>query len=327
MSVWKGKRVLVTGGAGFLGSHLVRRLVREHALVTVVDRARHPAGFDHLADVSGMFEWCPADMEDRQALRALLHRLQPEHLFHLAGRVDLARTADMTDPCIHENISATANLLWGLEGIAFTSCVFASTTEVYGHNPAPFHEEQPVDPPSPYAISKVAAEHFCRFFIRAYRYPMVILRMSAVYGPHQSIERLIPAAILAMLGGRRLAMTSGEQQRDFIYVDDAVEGLMRAASIPAARGETINLGHERAISLRELIDTIRGVMKTSWQPSYGEVARRIDEPAVLSCSHRKATQILGWKPATELEDGLRATIEAYRATVKPRTGRVPLVPV
>ena len=315
MGFWEGKRVAVTGGTGFLGSHVVRRLVREGAVVCVVDRSRKQGDLDRLADSWGAFEWCQIDLEDRRALGMTLQRLQPSYVFHLAGRVDLSRTAEMAEACMRENVFATANLLWALEGVALEAFVFASSTEVYGHNPLPFHEDQPLDPPSPYAISKVAAEHLCRFFAKAYRFPTVIVRISTVYGPQQAEARLIPSAILAILHGEPLKMTSGEQRRDFIYIEDAVEGVLRAATVPAARGETINLGSEHAISLREVIDTIRRLMGTSWQPVYGALVRRIGEPEVWSCSWGKAKRLLDWEPSTSLAEGLGEVIKAYRARV------------
>lgn len=313
-----GQRVLVTGGAGFLGSHLVHRLVREGACVSVLDRSMSPHGLNRLADVSGMVEGWQADLEDRGRLESILQHVKPQYVFHLAGRVDLARTAEMTEACVRENISATANLCWALHELAIRALVLTSTTDVYGNNPVPFHEAQRVDPPSPYAISKVAAEQLCRLFGRANGSAAVILRLSPVYGPYQAEARLIPSTILAILQGRRLDVTSCEQRRDFVYVDDAVEGMLRAATAPLAHGETINLGHEQPVSLREVIETIRRLMNTSWQPSYGQIPRRVGEPPVYSCSRDKAKRLLDWEPTTSLEEGLRATIEAYRSLVQRR---------
>ena len=307
MSAWRGARVLVTGAAGFLGAHLVRRLAREGATVYAVDRTIREGAQD--------VAWHRADLEDRGALTSLLARLKPETVLHVAGRVDLARTPEITDACIRENVHATANLLWALEGSPLKAFVLTSTTEVYGRNRAPFHEEQPIDPPSPYAISKVAAEQLCRFFHEARGYPTAVLRLSTVYGPGQAEARLIPSVIRAVLAGQPLAMTSGEQRRDFVYVDDAIDGVLRAALEPAARGHVINLGHDRPVSLRELVETIRTLMRADWAPSYGALSSRSGEAASWSCDGRKAKAVLGWEPRTRLEEGLASTIAAYRTAL------------
>ena len=312
MSGWSGKRALVTGAAGFLGSHLVRRLALEGAAVHAVDRV--------LREGSQHITWHRADLEDRRSLMGRLARVKPEVVFHLAGRVDLARTPEITEACIRENVHATANLLWALESSPLEAFVLTSTTEVYGRNPAPFREDQPVNPPSPYAISKVTAEQLCRFFHETRGYPAVVLRLATVYGPGQAEARLIPSVIRAALAGRPLSMTSGEQQRDFVYVDDAVDGLLRAATQPLARGRIINLGHDQPVSIRQLVDVIRTVLHTEWAPSYGELPSRAGEALVWSCDGRKAKAVLGWEPRTSLADGVAATIASYESRAAVAVG-------
>lgn len=316
VTTWRGKRVIVTGGAGFLGSHLVRRLVRDGAEVTVLDRARAPTGLQAAAND----ETCAhieLDLENRQAVRRVMGRLHPQVMVHLAGRVDLSRTPEVTDLCLRGNVLTTGHLLWEIKDRAIESFVYASSTEVYGRNPIPFHEAQIVDPPSPYAISKVAAEHLCQFFYQAYGVPTVTVRMSTVYGPGQSAARLIPSAILAIRRNAALPMTRGEHCRDFLYVDDAVDGLLRAAAVPAARGQVINLGHEEPVSLRAVIEIIRHLMGTSWQPQYGALPSRVGEAAVWSSRCAKAREVLGWQPRIGMEEGLARVIDAFQASDRP----------
>jgi nucleoside-diphosphate-sugar epimerase len=301
----------VTGGTGFIGSHLARRLARLKAEVHIVDRCGQPEALARLADAREAVRVHLVDLEQRLALAALVEHVRPQVVFHLAGRVDLARTPEMTDACLYENVLATANLFWALKDRSPQALVFTSTSEVYGHNTVPFHEEQAVAPPSPYAISKVAAEHFCRLFHALHNSPTVILRLSTVYGPAQATARLIPSTILAALRGTPLRVTSGEHQRDFLFVDDAVDGLLSAAVTVRARGRTINLGQEQPVRLRDVIDTIRRLIGSAWEPSYGELVR-VNEPAVMCSSSRQAEALLQWRPRVGLEEGLRATIEAYR---------------
>lgn len=306
-----GRRVLVTGAAGFLGWHLVRRLLQEGAEVTGLVRPGS-AGLDAHAGESGLSR-LEASLEDRDVLREAVHRARPEYVFHLAGRVDLTHAPDVTEACVRENILATTNLCWALEGLPVRSLVAASTIDVYGRNRAPYDEEQPVDPGTPYAVSKVAAEMFCRHFAARHSVPTVILRLAAMYGPRQGERRLVPSVVLAVLRGSPLDMTLGEHRRDLLFVGDAVDGLVRAALSSAARGQTINLGTNQPISLRETVEIICRLMETSWRPRFGGLPERLNEPDVMSCRWEWAARLLEWRPSTPLEEGLRVTIDAYRA--------------
>ncbi len=304
----KGKQILVTGSAGFLGQHLIRRLIREGAQITSWDR-------ESLGQTQAV------DLNNASHIRRRLMQLSPEIVYHLAGRVDLARTPEMTALCIEENIAATANLLWGLSGLAVSAVVFPSTTEVYGDGQIPFDESQSVQAPSPYAVSKIAAEELCRFFMRVFQMPIVIVRLSTIYGPGQSQARFIPSLIKAASTNAVFPMTSGLQRRDFLYVEDAVEGLIRAAAIPLARGETINLGGASAVSLREVVEEIRRILKTDWQPRYGDLPQRAGERQEWLCKLDKAKNLLGWQPPTLLSEGLRKAVAFYTADTKPKLRR------
>ncbi len=306
-----GARVLVTGAGGFIGSHLVRALVAEGASVSALGRSPAPGG--RLAGLDGQVGAWRGDLEDAGELRRIVLAIEPEYVFHLGAVVDLERNRAVADACVRVNALGTLNLLQALDGLRVRALVLASTTEVYGDNPTPFGEDQREHPRSPYAVSKLAAEHLCLFFHRVFGCPASVLRLSTVYGPDQSARRLIPSVIEACLRRQRLAMGDPDQSRDFVHVGDAVEGLVRAALGPAAVGEIINLGHERPRTIREIVDTIHRLAGPCPAPLWGQLPRRIDEPLTRASRADKARRLLGWEAATDLEAGLTVTLASHRA--------------
>jgi nucleoside-diphosphate-sugar epimerase len=312
MAELRGARALVTGAAGFLGRHLVHRLVDEGARVAALDTAEGIAARVTEPELASA-AWYGTDLRDAASCRAIIQEACPEYVFHLAGRVDLSRTDELAQACVAENAAITLNVCSALRYHRPRALIFSSTVEVYGRNAAPFDESQPIDPPSPYAITKVAAERVCLAIAAAHRFGAVVLRLATVYGPGQAPQRFIPSVIRAALRREPLAVTSGAQRRDFLYVDDAVEGLVRAAVTPAAYGRTLNLGHEHPVSLRDIVEIIRAELETSWQPEYGSRPERAGEAAVWSTRSDAARAVLGWQPQIDLEDGLQLTIQAFEA--------------
>jgi len=302
-----GVGVLVTGASGFIGSHLARVLTSQGAVVTAVCRSITGQA-RALTDLTGFLQVRQGNLEDASGLRQIVAEIQPEYVFHLGAVVDLERSRATADACMRVNVMGTLNLLQALEGVQVKRLVFTSTSEVYGDNPTPFHEDQRERPPSPYAVSKLAAEHLCLFFHRAFGCPISVLRLSTVYGPGQSLRRLIPSAIMACLRRERLALGAGEQSRDFVYVRDVVEGLLRAALREEAVGEIINLGHERGYEVREVLEMVTRLGGPCPEPLYGRIPRRVGEARMWASSAEKARRLLNWEITSDLETGLQETI-------------------
>lgn len=305
--------VLVTGGFGFIGSHLVRRLLGHGARVGVITRST-PAGVEaSLGARREQLEAYAVDLTDYPKLGSVIDRMKPVKVFHLAGLVNLERSFEVAEACIRNNVQGTLTLLQALRGTGVETFVFASTTEVYGSNPVPFSEDQHADPPSPYAISKLAGEHLCALFRNLEGYGVTILRLSTVYGPGQTPTKLIPSVIRACLAGQDVHITEGLQKRDFVYVDDAVDGLLRASVVEQAIGETINLGHEDAMAVRDVVYRIRGLLALHEAAIYHDLPTRQNEQMHCACLGEKAREILGWEPKTALDKGLGETIAWYAA--------------
>jgi nucleoside-diphosphate-sugar epimerase len=310
-----GIPVLVTGGTGFLGSHLVRRLVVEGAEVHLLVRPT-----SSLARLEGVVEavTChPGDLQDFEGLLSVAAAVRPVKVFHLAAYTDVVRTFDNAEQVLAVNLRGTINLLRAVAGTGHDCFVATGTCEEYGDNPVPFREDQIPNPVSPYSASKVAATMFCQMYHRTLGCPVVILRPFLTYGPYQAENRFIAQAIGAALRGEAFPMTGGAQGRELNYVDDIVEGFVRAATTPAALGQLINLGNGVQHRMREVAELIFRLAGSRARPLVGALPYRPVESWDFYCDSSKARRLLGWESKVGVEEGLRRTIEWYRV----RAGR------
>ena len=211
------------------------------------------------------------------------------------------------------NLLGTLELLKALESSPLSAFVLASTTEVYGNGPLPFTEGQREAPPSPYAVSKLAAEQIIMTLHRAQGFPAIVARVATAYGPGQPRHRLIPTIIEAYSRGEPPQLSDPSQSRDFLFVDDVVEGLLACVTHPNARGEVINLGDDASYTVQHIADTIRDLMGVNVTARYGDRAPRPNEARVWSSSRKKAGELLDWAPRVGLREGLQQTIAGFHA--------------
>jgi dTDP-glucose 4,6-dehydratase len=308
-----GKRVLVTGATGFIGSHLVRRLVVDgadvHALTSNVSSV-YPARLHDLKDQITLHE---GNLVDRSAMDVLVARAQPSHILHLGAYTHVGKSWRRVDECIQANIQGTVNLLQALDGTGYDRFVYTGTSEIYGDIDVPFGEEAAVKPVSPYSVSKYAGERYCQMFHQGYAWPLVMVRPFNAYGPWQTPDRVIPEIIGRAVRGEALKMTQGRQTREFNFVEDLVDGFVLAATTEGIDGELFNLGCGEEVSMRDLATTILDLMDNPIEPEFGALPDRPTEIWRMYCDSSKARSRLGWEPRHSLEDGLRKTIDWYRA--------------
>ena len=255
------------------------------------------------------------DLREGQKVRRLVRECQPSKVYHLAA---VGVTEPGVDPtlAVQVNVLGTLNLL---EALGETDCdcfVNTGTCYEYGHNTPPMHEDQMVDPINAYAASKSAAWLFCNMVHRRRGYPIVTVRPFTVYGTRQSARALIPQVILAALRGEDFAMTGGEQTRDFTYVDDVVEGYIRASLSEKAVGQTINLGTGEERPIKDVVLKALELMGDPVKPLIGALPYRPREIWRLYSDSSKARELLGWQPQASLEEGLRKTIAWYTEKFK-----------
>lgn len=304
---------LVTGGAGFIGSHLVRALLARGWRVRVLDDFS-TGREENLRGLHGPLEIREGDLRDHQALEEVLRGV--EVVFHQAAFISVP--ASMEDPltCHAVNADGTARLLEQARRAGVSKVVLASSAAVYGDaTDFPLQETLPYRPLSPYAASKAANEVYARLYTLAFGLPVVALRYFNVYGPHQRPDSpyaaAIPIFIRRMLDGRPpTVFGDGTQRRDFIFVDDVVRANLLAAERSEADGEVLNICTGTEVSLLDLLAVLRDLIPGAPEPEFapprpGDIYRSVGDPT-------KAERLLGFRAQTPLREGLAQVVEWMR---------------
>jgi len=315
-----GKRCLITGGLGFIGSNLAHRLVALGARVLLVD-SLIPAYGGNLFNIAGIRDQVHvniADVRDPHAMQYLVRG--QDYIFNLAGQI--GHLDSMEDPVtdLHINTEAPLNVLEACRRHnRDAKVIYASTRQVYGRPLyLPVDEKHPLQPDDCNAVSNIAAEHYHRVYFRAHGLRSVCLRLTNTYGPRQMMKdthgryAFIYYWIRRVIDGQPLQIMGGHQVRDYTYIDDCVEALLLAATEPQADGEVYNLGGEAIShpSLAELLIDVAGGGTTELTELPPE--RRAIDPGKVYLSYEKIRRELGWEPKVSLREGLARTIEYYR---------------
>lgn len=315
-----GKRVLITGGLGFIGSNLAIRLVHEGARVAVCDAMIEGYGgnFENLREVRADVEIHVADVRDESAMAGLVEGR--DVIFHLAAQVSHVMSLSNPYPDIDINIKGTAALLEACRKHNPEAVVVRSGTRgQYG--PAvslPVSEEAPSDPRGLYEISQLSAEMICRTYTRIHGIRTVPLRLTNVYGPRAQMKHphfgVVNWFVRLALDGKPIPIFgTGGILRDFLYVDDCVEALVRSAQQPAAIGEILNVGNDRASTFLEVAKVLQDLVPgTAIEFTDFTPERKAQEPGDFVSDISKIRRLLAWEPTVELREGLSRTVAFYR---------------
>lgn len=308
----KNKRVLVTGGSGFIASHLVTRLLAEGANVAVMVRYGNVMKNERLRHCWNDIRILEADLRNRGAL-ASVGEFAPEVVFHLAAYNHVGQSFVQVEECFDVNAKGTANLL-DTCGDSVEKFVYMSTSEVYGYQTeVPFTESMCPQPISPYAITKYAGELYCQMKQRIGGEPsLIILRCFNTFGPYQSAKAVIPELIINCLRGEAIKTTRGEQTREFNYVSNIVDGLILAAAHEGKIDGPVNIAAGEEVSIRDLVTKLAELTNTRAQIDVGALPYRPTEIWRMYADSSRGRETLGWKPKVSLEEGLKRTIEWFR---------------
>ena len=315
MAELSGEHLLVTGGAGFIGSHLVSRLLERGAWVTVFDNfsTGKRENLAHLAHFSSLRI---REVDITQALWPSLLAVQQEHpltrIVHLAAQVSVVHSIKEPLADIESNQKTTLHLLEFAKLAGIQKVVFPSSAAVYGELEAKqIREDMPREPLSPYGLNKLASEGWLRYYAKIHRVPTVALRFFNVYGPRQDPHSAYSGVISrflerALYGESLVIFGDGRQTRDFVYVEDIVQALLLASFGPVCKGEAINIGTGRSVTISRIAELIIALCESPSAIRYvearsGEIRQSCAEIAM-------AQHLLGYHPAVLVEEGLSRTL-------------------
>jgi UDP-glucose 4-epimerase len=307
-------RTLVTGGAGFIGSHVVDGLIERGADVAVLDDISTGRRENLDQALANGAELVDGDIRDAGAVTELCERVRPETIFHLAAQIDVRKS--VADPAFDArvNVEGTVNVLRAAQALGVPRVVNTSSGgAIYGEAqsiPAP--EDHPVAPEAPYGLSKFCAENYCALFTRLHGLSTVSLRYGNVYGPRQ--DPLGEAGVIAIFCGKLLAgerptiFGDGRQTRDYVYVGDVVDANLLAAESDAGGPFNVGLGVE--VSVLELVEALRPHAANGFDPEHAP--ERLGEVRRIALDGSRAREELGWEAKLGLEEGLERTLASLR---------------
>jgi len=308
-------KILVTGGTGFIGSHLLEKLIgdKEYDIYSLERYVTGRIGKPH--QVKTVY----ADLNDGFTIRKAVRAVKPEVVVHLASISAVSYSYEHPQEIVNTNLIGTINLAEAClrETDNFKQFLFAGTSEEYGNNGFEIQkEDNPLSPASPYAVSKVACEKYLNYMKEAYDFPITILRLFNTYGRKDDYHFLIEKTIVQMLTQKEVKLIDPAPVRDWMYVDDHVNAYLTCLENKKAIDETFSFCTGKGYSVKETVEKIAEIVGFKGEIVWGTAPPRPTESKVIIGSYEKAHKILGWKPKYSLEEGLKETIQYWKDKLK-----------
>lgn len=304
------KTVLVTGGAGFIGSNLVRKLIAdEYEVNLILKESTNPLRVKNILDRVKIHR---LDILDKNALVKTVAKINPQIIFHLAT-YNRYRNQNESESMINVNIVGTFNLLMATKNINYKLFINTGSSSEYGFKEKPMQEMNLLEPASFYAATKASASLLCQVFSKEYQKPIVTLRPFSVYGPYEEKDRFIPTIIKAVVAGEKIKITAGDQRRDFIYIDDVVSIYLKTIKIGGSfSGEIFNMGTGIEYTNDQVVKTLFRIAGKKVAVEKGAFPKRLWDTSHWVADVTKTKHFLNWEPSFSLEDGLRKTYLWYK---------------
>jgi UDP-glucose 4-epimerase len=304
------KRVLVTGGSGFVGANLVRRLLGDGHDVHLLLRPGRDLW--RLKEVQDHLEVHEADLGDAEAVGRVLGAVRPAWIFHLAAHGAYPTQTD-TLTIVQTNLVGTANLLDAAAAVGVEAFVNSGSSSEYGYKDHAPTEDEWLEPNSTYAVAKAAATLYCRQLARRTGLAVTTLRLYSVYGPFEEPTRLVPRLIAEGLQGRFPPLVSPSVARDYVHVEDVTSAYLRTAEAGREPGAVYNVGTGVQTTLAEIVGCVRRLLKIDAEPEWGTMAERSWDTDVWVANPARIRRELGWIPTLDLEQGLAKTMAWVRS--------------
>jgi nucleoside-diphosphate-sugar epimerase len=305
---------MVAGGAGFVGSAIVRELLRRGSTVVCYDNYLHghPA---HVAGLIGPLTVIHGDVQDDWALYKALNDHRVEYIIDCVGDTFVPTAYIMPERFFDINVGGTLHLLRAAQALSIKRMVYVSSTEVYGETDrAKLDEQTPFNPVNTYAVSKAAADRLCHTYYLEHGVPVVIARIFNCYGPRETEPYVIPEIIAQLHRGPRLALGNVKAERDFTFVHDTANALISVLASDVPDGDAVNVGSDTSFSVELLARKIAEIMGVDSLDIVVDPARlRRKDIDRFRCDNRKLLEYTNWKPTVRIDDGLKMTVDWFRA--------------
>lgn len=307
------KTVLITGGAGFIGTNLIRTLLTkaDYQLHTVV---APNTNLWRLTDILPNITVHEIDLSDTSAIHTLVHAIKPTLIYHLAayGGMPNERTPNM----IYDvNFYGTLNLLQACKEVGFDCFINTGSSSEYGMKQEPMHEEMALEPISDYGVAKVAATQYCLKEALFNKLPIYTIRPFSVYGDYELSTRLIPTIIVNALTNQPITLSSPTHVRDFIYIHDLIDAYLKITQIRPSHAHIFNIGSDQQSTIADVTSLVQSIMNKQLNVAWGSAAARPWEPTQWQANTQRAQTVLGWQPNHTLEQGLRSSIAWFNTNL------------
>tara|TARA_A100001035_G_scaffold174198_1_gene138361 strand:+ start:263 stop:1183 length:921 start_codon:yes stop_codon:yes gene_type:complete len=304
------EKILILGGSGFIGSHLLRKLKDVGFKCYSISLKKNKNNF-----TNNQISYYSADLADISSLEKCIGDIKFDYLINLAGYIDHSNFFNGGMDVINSHYGSLLNILKTIDLKNIKKIIQIGSSDEYGNLPSPQNEAMREEPISPYAFGKLASTNLLQMLFKTENIPIVILRLFLVYGEGQSLNRFLPQIINGCLQNKKFSTTDGKQIKDFCYVSDIVEGILMAIKSDRVNGQIINLASGQPVSIRSIIEKVIDIIGYG-NPQFGRIKYRPNENLSLYADISKAKKLMSWQPKIDLDYGLKKTIDYYSRNPK-----------